>query len=395
MNYRLDKKSGNKLSILGFGCMRFPRKLGQIDFEKSEKLILDAIEKGVNYFDTAYIYMGSEEVLGKIIEKNNVRSKIFIATKLPFSKCHKEEDIERLFNEQLDNLKTDYIDYYLIHNLCDLNQWQKLCDIGIEKWIEDKKREGKIKNIGFSFHGTKETFPKLIDKLDWDFCQIQYNYLNTNYQAGTAGLKYAHSKGLSVIIMEPLLGGKLATSIPKDVEKIFKDMDKKRSSASFALSWLWNQKEVTVVLSGMNEESQLVDNINTANMSYEDLFDEKDKKAFDDVVNIFNSLYKVNCTGCNYCMPCPHNVNIPACFSGYNMSYVMGRFSGFQQYILSTKMTSKEGNLLASNCKNCGACVKKCPQNIPIPQKLEEVSKRMEPSFLMFFINIFNKIRKS
>ncbi len=393
MNYREDLKSGNKLSILGFGCMRFARKLGQIDFDAAEKLVLEAVDKGVNYFDTAYIYLGSEELMGKIIKKNNLREKIFLATKLPFSKCQKTEDFDRFFNEQLEKLQTDYIDYYLIHNLCDLNQWQRLCDLGIEKWIADKKVSGQVKNIGFSFHGTKDSFPKLIDKFDWDFCQIQYNYLNTNYQAGTAGLKYAHEKGLSVIIMEPLLGGKLATKIPKDVEKIFHNIDKNRTPASFGLSWLWNQKEVTVVLSGMNDMNQLDDNIKTASNSTADMFSEDDKKAYAEVVDIFNKLYKVECTGCNYCMPCPHNVNIPGSFSAYNMSYVMGSFSGMQQYALATKITSKD-NLLASNCKSCRACEKKCPQNIVISERLGEVSKRMEPPILMGAIKIYNKFKK-
>ena len=214
MQYRTDMKSGNQLSILGFGCMRFPRNLTQIDVNRTEQLIVKAVQEGVNYFDAAYMYGGSEDTLGAILAKNNLRDKVFIATKLPFAKCKTRHDFDTLFDTQLQRLHTDYIDYYLMHNLGDVHTWQTLCELGIEKWIEEKKEAGQIKNIGFSFHGIHDEFLKLLEVYDWDFCQIQYNYLNTNYQAGVAGLKKAADKGLPVIIMEPLLGGKLATGLP-------------------------------------------------------------------------------------------------------------------------------------------------------------------------------------
>lgn len=198
MQYRVDPKSGNKLSALGFGCMRFPRGIS-IDFAKSEKLVLDAIEKGVNYFDTAYVYGGSEDTLGEILHKNNVREKIFLATKLPHSRCKTYEDFDRLFDEQLRRLKTDYIDYYLIHNLPDVTAWNTVAAIDLEKWLADKKASGQIRHVGFSFHGTQSAFLELLDVYPWEFCQIQYNYMNENYQAGRLGLQKTHEKGCKAI----------------------------------------------------------------------------------------------------------------------------------------------------------------------------------------------------
>lgn len=251
MQYRIDPKSGNKLSILGFGCMRFPRNLDKIDMAKTEKLITAAVDKGINYFDTAYIYGGSEKALGEVLHKNQLRENVYIATKLPLAKCKSYEDFDKLFNEQLRRLRTDYFDYYFMHNLSDTKMWQKLCDMGIEDWIEKKKESRQVRQVGFSFHGAQKEFLALLDLYEWDFCQIQYNYINTDHQAGTAGLKRAAQKGLPVIIMEPLLGGALANSLPKKVQALFEKANHSRSPVEWALRWLWNQPEVTVVLSGI------------------------------------------------------------------------------------------------------------------------------------------------
>ncbi|MCL2034560.1 MAG: aldo/keto reductase, partial [Oscillospiraceae bacterium] len=265
MQYRTDLKSGNKLSALGLGCMRFPRGAIQIDYKKSEKLVLDAIDAGVNYFDTAYIYMGSEEILGQIFKNNpGTREKIFLATKLPLRMCKSYDDFDKLFNIQLKRLNTDYIDYYFMHNLSSRKKWDELCRLGIEDWIAGKKAEGKIKLAGFSFHGSQSEFFALLDAYDWDFCQIQYNYANIHYQAGAAGLKAAADKGIPVIIMEPLLGGKLATGLPKHAAKLFSDVDASKTPAAWALNWLWDQPEATVVLSGMNTPEQLKENASLA-----------------------------------------------------------------------------------------------------------------------------------
>ncbi len=393
MKYRLDERSGNELSILGYGCMRFPRTLGQIDYKKSEKLVLDAIDMGVNYFDTAYMYLGSEEILGRIVEENNLREKMFIATKLPFAKCKTYEDFDIIFNKELENLRTDYIDYYLIHNIGDILQWEKIVALGIEKWIEEKKASGQIKQIGFSFHGLKDMFPKLVDAYNWDFCQIQYNYLNVNYQAGRDGLEYANKKGLPVIIMEPLLGGKLASNLPNEVKSLFNEMDKNLSPAAHALKWIFDHKEVTVVLSGMNEEAQLIDNVGIANVCEPKIVTEEEKIIYDKVIDVFNKLYKVDCTGCNYCMPCPHSVNIPGCFSAYNYYHAIGKVSGFTHYVHSTKILTDDVSYLASNCIGCKACEKKCPQGIKIADEMKKVSKKMEPKLLMTSVKIFKRSR--
>ena len=393
MQYRIDIKSGNKLSIIGFGCMRFPRNLTQIDINQSEQLIIKAVQDGINYFDTAYLYGGSEDTLGQILAKNGLRNKIFLATKLPIVKCSSYNDFEVLFQEQLKRLHTDYIDYYLLHNLGDVNLWETIRKMNIEKWIKEKKESGQIKYIGFSFHGIHNEFLNLLDVYNWDFCQIQYNYINTHYQAGTAGLKKAFDKGLSVIIMEPLLGGKLANGLPKKAVKIFKTANRTLSPAAWALRWLWNQKEVTVVLSGMNEISQLKENIETAKNATPNMLTTAEVNTYESVIKIIKDSYKIPCTGCNYCMPCPQNINIPACFTAYNVSYTVGLVSGFLQYQTSTGGMDPRKNYAANKCRECGICEKKCPQHIPIIKSLKNVTKRMESFWLRTAFKIFLKFR--
>jgi predicted aldo/keto reductase-like oxidoreductase len=379
MRYRRDPKSGNELSALGFGCMRFPRMLGMTDRDKTAALLLSAVERGVNYLDTAYVYPESEVVLGDILHKNNLRPKIFLATKLPHQKCRASEDFERLFQEQLERLKTDYIDYYLIHNLPSPVLWQRLCGLGIEAWIAEKKASGQIRQIGFSFHGAQPDFLALLDAYDWDFCQIQYNYMDENYQAGRAGLERAQEKGLPVIIMEPLLGGKLATGLPREATRRFKEANPSRSLASWAFRWLWNQPGVTVVLSGMNSIEQLDDNIASAAEAEPGMLSAEETAVFAPVIAAFSAAYKVPCTGCNYCMPCPNGVNIPGCFAAYNASYAVGFVPAMQSYVTSTAVNHPGESHGSKACVRCGACEKKCPQHIEIMNSLERVTKRMEP----------------
>ena len=379
MQYRTDPKSGNKLSILGFGCMRLPRNIARIDMGKTETLILEAVEKGINYFDTAYLYFGSEEALGTVLHKNNLRDRVFIATKLPIMKCHSYEDFDRLFQIQLEHLETDYIDYYFMHSLSDMKNWDRLCALGVEKWIAEKKAAGQIKQVGFSFHGTHAEFMSLLDAYDWDFVQIQYNYVNEHYQAGREGLQKAAGKGLPVFIMEPLLGGKLATGLPKKAVELFARSNAALSPAAWSLRWLWDQKEVTVVLSGMNDTAQLIENTAIAETAVSGMLTEKERDVIASVVDIFRESYKIPCTGCNYCMPCPQGINIPACFSAYNMSYAVGKFSGIQQYVTTVGAMHPDKKTSASDCLKCGQCETHCPQHIGIVESLEDVSKRMEP----------------
>jgi predicted aldo/keto reductase-like oxidoreductase len=372
--------------------MRYPRSGAVTDKAATERLLLSAIESGVNYFDTAYVYGHSEEVLGDILHRNNVRDKIYIATKLPFTKCRKYEDFDRFFNEQLERLKTDRIDYYLIHNLSDPILWGNLKAMGIERWIDEKKAAGAISNIGYSFHGTQDGFLEILDAYEWDFCQIQYNYMNENYQAGRAGLERAHAKGLPVIIMEPLLGGKLATGLPKEAADVFTKSGQDMSPAAWGLRWLWNHPEVTVVLSGMSSKEQLDENLRIADASTPGMFTAQENDFFKPVRAAIEKSYKIPCTGCNYCMPCPKRVNIPAVFAAYNMSYAIGYFSGMANYFTSIAPLKAGSNFSARNCVRCGQCVKKCPQHIAIPDELNKVAKRLEPIWVQALIKIASKI---
>ena len=382
MQYRVDKRSGFNLSILGFGCMRFPRTLGRIDLQKTEEIIMRSIESGVNYFDTAWIYPGSEETLGAILEKNHVREKVYIATKLPLVMVKKTSDFDKFFDQSLERLKTNYIDYYLMHMITDIDQWQKLKSWGIEEWIAQKKSSGQIKQIGFSFHGSGSEFLKVIDDYNWEFCQIQYNYSDENFQAGVTGLRAAAAK-MPVMIMEPLLGGKLASGLPKDAVNIFKKADVSLSPVAWALNWVWNQKEVTLLLSGMGTMEQLEENLRLADASSADMLSDTQKGVYATVLKSVKRACKIPCTGCNYCMPCPKGVNIPGCFAAYNTIYSLGYAAGMHQFITSTGFTSEKGSS-PSLCVKCGKCESHCPQHISIMKELTTVKRRMEPLFIRF-----------
>ena len=375
MNYRKDKK-GVQLSCLGFGCMRFKGKLGKIDIEEAEREIITAINAGVNYFDTAYIYPGSEAALGEILHRNKLRDKVYIATKLPHYLIKSREGLDKIFNEELERLKTDHIDYYLMHMLTDTDTWERLCALGIKEWITQKISCGQIRNIGFSYHGNSDMFIKLTDAYTWDFCMIQYNYMDENSQAGRRGLKYADEKGLSVMIMEPLRGGKLVTHLPEKAKKIFEKYHKKHTPAQWSFKWLWNQPEVTVVLSGMNSMETVLDNINTACTSYVGELTEEDNLMLKNVVTEINSKMHVGCTGCGYCMPCPRNVDIPLAFSAYNRRFQEGKLPALIEYFMCTAL--RKTTTSASNCIGCGKCEKHCPQGIEIRKELENVKKEFE-----------------
>lgn len=375
MNYRRDKY-GNELSILGYGCMRFRRAGGKIDLEKAERQVLAAYESGVNYFDTAYIYPGSEAALGEIVEKNRLRDKVNIATKLPHYLIKSEGDFDKYFTEQLRRLRTDHIDYYLMHMLTDTATWERLKGLGAVEWIAEKKRTGQIRQIGFSYHGGAEVFCRLVDAYDWDFCMIQYNYMDENSQAGRRGLKYANSKGLPVMIMEPLRGGRLVNNLPKEAEKIFKDYGVKRTPAQWAFKWLWNQPEVTCVLSGMNSEEMVRDNAANAAESFVGELSDEDGAMLESVVAAINSRMRVGCTGCGYCTPCPQNVDIPGCFAAYNRRFSDGWFTSLKEYFMCTAL--RKNNSAASNCIGCGKCKRHCPQGIDIPEELKNVKAKME-----------------
>ncbi len=390
MKYRIDPRTGKELSVLGFGCMRFPIKMGTIDMKRTEKLVKTAIEQGVNYFDTAYIYPGSEAALGQILTKE-LRDKVYIADKLPLFLCRSASDLDKLFNKQLERLKTDRIDYYLMHMLAESKQWETLCGYGIEKWIEDQKQKGRIGQIGFSFHGIRDEFQKIIDMYDWDFCQIQYNYMDENNQAGKTGLMKAAAKNIAIIIMEPLLGGKLATGLPPAAVKIFKKADSELTPAAWALKWLWHHPEPTVLLSGMSDESGLEENLKTAETAEPGNLNDSEMELFTEVIKIIKSSYKIPCTGCGYCMPCPFGVNIPMCFAAYNASFAISKGTGMQQYMTNTGSLSPQRHS-ASVCRKCGKCESHCPQSIPIRQELANVEKRMEPFWYKPILSIIRAV---
>ena len=370
MNYRKDKY-GNALSILGFGCMRFPA-----DKEEAEREVLYAIDQGVNYFDTAYIYPGNESALGEILHKNNVREKVRIATKLPHYLIKSVDGLEKMFREQLKRLKTDYVDYYLMHMLSDIAAWERLREMGIEDWLQEKKESGQIRQVGFSYHGNTEMFCTLVDAYDWDMCMIQYNYLDEHSQAGRRGLEYAHAKGLPVMIMEPLRGGRLVNKLPAEAHKIFAGYPVQNTPAQWAFRWLWNQKEVTCVLSGMNSGAMVRENIETACTAHVGDLGENEEKMLEDVVAAINAKMKVGCTGCSYCMPCPCHVDIPGTFAAYNARYSESKFWAVVEYIKCTAL--RRTNTAASNCIGCGKCEKHCPQRIAIRAELKNAQKELE-----------------
>ena len=375
MQYRNDKY-GNKISVLGYGCMRFSQKAGRVELDKTEKEILAAYEAGVNYYDTAYIYPGSEAALGEILERNRIRDKVNIATKLPHYMIKSKDDAEKYFREELRRLRTDHVDYYLMHMLTDVKTWERLKGLGIDTWLKEKVASGAIRQVGFSYHGNSDMFCQLVDVYDWDFCQIQYNYLDEHSQAGRKGLHHAAEKGIPVVIMEPLRGGRLVNNLPEKAQKLFRDFEIKRTPAEWAFRWLWNQPEVTCVLSGMNSLEMVRENVKNAADAKAGAFGEKEEALIHNVVEAINEKMKVGCTGCGYCMPCPKKVDIPGTFSAYNKRYTDNRFTSLKEYLMCTAL--RKDSTSAANCVECGLCEKHCPQGIKIRQELKNARKDLE-----------------
>ena len=373
MQYRKDRY-GNPISVLGYGCMRFTQATGKIDIAKTEKEILEAFHGGVNYFDTAYIYPGSEAALGEILARNGIREQVNIATKLPHYLLKKPEDLDRCFSEELRRLKTDHVDYYLMHMLTDTKTWQRLEGLGIVQWLAEKKASGQIRQVGFSYHGNSDMFCKLLDVYDWDFCQIQYNYLDENSQAGATGLHRAAEKGLPVIIMEPLRGGRLTNTLPASAKKIIARTS--LTPAQFAFRWLWDQKEVTCVLSGMNSLDMVKENLATAQVTNPGSLTPEDRAVYAKVVAAINENMKVGCTGCRYCMPCPKGVDIPGTFAAYNRMASDGYWKALTEYFMITGV--RKDYTGPGNCIGCGKCEQHCPQHLPIRQELKNARKALE-----------------
>lgn len=375
MQYRKDKY-GNEVSVLGFGCMRFTTSGGHIDLEKAKAEIKRAYDLGVNYYDTAYIYSGSEEAIGQIFEQLGIRDKIYIASKLPHYMIKTAEDMDRIFEEQLKRLRTDHIDYYLMHMLTDIHSWTRIKELGIIDWIRKRRESGQIRQIGFSYHGNSDMFMQIMDDYDWEFAQIQYNYVDEHSQAGRTGLEHAVSRGIPVVIMEPLRGGKLVNGLPKDAMKLIEEHPSHRSAAEWGLAWLYDQKGIMTVLSGMNSQEMIEENCRIADKYPVGSLNSEEFEFIGRLVDSYYSGMKVGCTGCRYCMPCPMNVDIPGTFAAYNRLAVDGKLGGLKEYFMCTTM--RKDYTGPANCVECGKCEAHCPQKIEIRKELKNAKKALE-----------------
>lgn len=395
MQYR-ELPDGTRVSALGFGCMRFPgHKKGHPNQKAVDAIVERAIERGVNFFDTARLYPGSEAALGKALTKLGAQDKVMVSSKLPHPLCKKPEDFDRYLDASLESLQRKQLEFYFVHNLNNWEQWERMCSLGLPEWLNAQRESGKIQRAGFSFHGPTDDFIKVLEAFNWDFCMIQYNYANENVQAGTKGLMSAHRAGVPVFIMEPLLGGRLADELPKSAQYIFEQADaslrrETLSPAAWGLRWLWDKEQVTMVLSGMNSVQMVDENCDTASGAQVGCLTQAEHAAIKEVIDDFRRSNRVDCTTCAYCMPCPQGVYIPGSFSAYNMSYSHGLFTGFWQYYTGAALRS--GNpKLASLCNECGACVRKCPQHIDIPSELKNVRKRFQPGPVNTALKLFAK----
>jgi predicted aldo/keto reductase-like oxidoreductase len=373
MQYRKFGKVNEQVSALGFGCMRLPvLNNGSINEEEAIAQIRHAIDNGVNYIDTAYGYHeGKSEILvGKAL-KDGYREKVYLADKNPVWLVKEYNDFSRLLNEQLEKLQTDHIDFYLMHAM-NKERWENIKSLNVFKFIEEAKADGRIKYAGFSFHDKQEVFMDIIDGYDWDFCQIQYNYMDEYNQAGVAGLKRAAEKGMAVVIMEPLLGGKLANVPPKEVAELWNSSGINRTPAEWALRWLWNQPEVTVILSGMNSIAMIDENMKTASTALVNSMSEEELAVVDKVKAKYKELTRVNCTACRYCMPCPAGVDIPRNFAIYNQAAVYNDWKN-----CSSGYSRLEEKQKAAACVECGKCEKVCPQALTIREYLKDVHSNL------------------
>ena len=375
MQYRDFGKTGVKVSPIGFGMMRLPADHeGNVDEAQAIKILRTAIDHGLNYVDTAFNYHGgnSESITGKAL-LDGYRDKVYLATKFPTWLLKAPEDFESILDKQLDRLQTDHIDMYLLHTLNAISFEKKVLRHGILDKLKAAKAAGKIKYIGFSFHDKLDVFKTICDSFDWDFCQIQLNYLDTKYQAGLEGLKYAADKGFAVSIMEPLRGGFLANNVPQSVRELFSANGK--SVVEWGLDYLWNMPEVSVVLSGMSSEEQVLQNIEYASRSSAGMLDHNGMKTIEKAQEIFASYNTIPCTGCSYCLPCPKGVAIPYNFIVYNNYQIDDDFPLEKgRYDNWVTMFGKK----ASDCVGCHACEQICPQHLNVAERLEKVAEIFE-----------------
>ena len=373
MKYRKFGRLDWKASALGFGAMRLPvvgNDYGNINEPEAIRMMHYAFDHGVNYVDSAYVYHkgNSEVVIGKAL-KDGYREKLKVATKLPIWMVNSPADFDRFLNEQLKRLQIDKIDFYLLHDLNKI-RWPKLRDLGVLKWAEGAITDGRIGYFGFSFHDKYDVFKEIIDAYNnWTFCQIQYNYMDEELQAGTRGLEYAHKKGLAVVVMEPIRGGRLART-PETVARLWADAPVKRSPQEWALRWVWNHPEVTLALSGMSTMQQVIENVAYAEHSQPHNLTADEMALIGRVRDTYLSLNQISCTGCQYCSPCPSGVEIPRVFEMYNEALIYNSAADQRKIYSDPEKFRKEG--LVDNCNKCEQCVEKCPQKLPIPELLEK-----------------------
>lgn len=357
MQYRNFGKTGVRISALGFGTMRFPLLPGgAVDEGRAIDMLHHAIDQGVNYIDTAYPYHDgmSEGIVGRVL-LDGWRDRTYLATKSPVWQFEKPEDFDAVLEEQLRRLKTDHIDFYLLHALSRERMEQKVMPFDLVRRMEKARDAGKIRYLGFSFHDSPDVFPDIIDYYDgWDFCQIQYNYVDIEHQAGKRGLLYAASKGLGVVVMEPLLGGRLADPAPH----IKKALGEEKTPVEYALDFLWDQPQVSLLLSGMSDERQVEDNLSYASKGYVGMVSPAEREAYREAGRIFREMALVGCTGCRYCMPCPFGLDIPGIFSLYNRTASHEKEEAQKEYAALEKK--------AGECRACGRCEKECPQGLPV-----------------------------
>jgi predicted aldo/keto reductase-like oxidoreductase len=370
MLYRRMNRTDKKLSILGFGCMRLPRTADcHIDEPKATKMVRYAIDRGVNYLDTAYVYHNgeSEPFLGRALS-DGYREKVHLATKLPVWEVKSRNDMDHILDEQLSRLNTDHIDYYLLHGL-GRTSWMNIVNLNAGEFLDQAIADGRIRYAGFSFHDEVQVFKEIVDEYNWTFAQIQYNYMDEEYQAGTEGLNYAAEKGLGIVIMEPLRGGVLARET-SETKKLFASGGHSRTAAEWGLRWLWNHPEITVLLSGMSTMQQVKDNLSYANNGKPSSLTKDDLAVYDEIKTFYRSRMKIPCTKCRYCMPCMAGVEIPECFSAYNDASVYNDTAGAK--FSYDAFTGFGGD--ASQCQDCGVCESLCPQHLPIRKHLKEIS---------------------
>ena len=366
--------------MLGFGCMRLPVHDGdvaRINEEESTRMLRKAIDRGLNYIDTAWPYHGgmSEAFVGRALQEG-YRDKVKLATKLPSWLIEKEADMDSYLDQQLERLQTAQIDYYLVHAL-NPSYWKTLKEHRLFAFLDRALADGRIRNAGFSFHDELDLFKEIVDAYHWDFCQIQYNYLDEEYQAGKEGLEYAASKGMGVVIMEPLRGGALAGDLPEEVNQAFSLTSTAKSPVAWSLNWIWNHPGVSIVLSGMSTMEQVEENLALADRLPDPPLDAKDLQIVEEVKELFRKRIRVNCTQCYYCMPCPHDIHIPRNFFYFNDHAKFDSEAGKNRVRFIYGVSLKEHER-ASQCIECGECLEKCPQHIPIPDRLKEVAELFE-----------------